>query len=634
MSSAEDHMTSSVAREDDGFWSDLSEKEQHEVKTIMRVRNVQRGELLIEHGAEANALYVVNFGLFEVIGCEGQVVAEIGAGQLIGEIGFFAGCPRTASVVAARNSEVLEIDRTEFDALTSRHPEVLRAVTRALARRLARFASAKVASRDRRPNRPPRVVTVVAAGAGRLGDAFLVKLRAGIVGLGGACFLTGEDAARQFREANPDPHAMASWLAEMERTHGLVVCIADQGVTGWTEIALHSADQVLLVAEGEAADPNPAERLAFQLFPCDRRRMISIEPRRSGVGMPSAVWRRKREVFMTHHLAMEDDEDFRSIARFLAGRAIGFVASGGGAYGPAHIGIYRAFREAGVAFDIHGGASVGAAMAATFSLLMEPEAIKAETQQMFVERAALKRFTIPRYGLLDHEVFDRELRQRYGIHPIEDMWKPYFAVATDLSTYSMRVMREGPLWEAIRASCAIPAVLPPFFDAAGHMLVDGAVMDNVPIAAMMSLKSGPNLVVDLRPPNHLLFSFGYDAIPGRRALIGRLLMPWRGKERLPHCPGPASVIQRSIFGNIRDQFEPRDPHELTLRPPAFRGSSFMNWDRHTEVLDASYEWAKRAIDSLLAAGDPALTAMLAYSKADGSPSPVQVRGTSSVRSTV
>ena len=47
---------------------------------------------------------------------DGEVVAAR-AGQLIGEIGFFAGEPRTASVVAARNSEVLEIDRAEFENL-------------------------------------------------------------------------------------------------------------------------------------------------------------------------------------------------------------------------------------------------------------------------------------------------------------------------------------------------------------------------------------------------------------------------------------------------------------------------------------------------------------------------------------
>ncbi len=249
---------------------------------------------------------------------------------------------------------------------------------------------------------------------------------------------------------------------------------------------------------------------------------------------------------------------------------------------------------------------------------MDPKDIKAQTQQMFVERAALKRFNIPRYALLDHEVFDRELRERYGLQSIEDMWKPYFAVATDLSTYSLRVMREGPLWEAIRASCAIPAVLPPFFDAAGHMLVDGGVADNVPAAVMASLKSGPNLVVALRPLSHRFYTFGYDAIPGRRSLIARLLMPWRWKKGLPRCPSPGTVIQRSIFGNIHQQFGPKHPQELTLIPPAFRGSSFMNWDRHAEVMDAAHEWARRTIDDLLAAGDPAMTAMLAYSNSCGS----------------
>lgn len=94
-------MTSWTHSRDHNFWSGLSEKAQREIKSAIRVRRVARGKLLVEQGAEAQALYqalyVVNFGLFEVRDREGRAVAEIGAGQLIGEIGFFAGPPPAAT---------------------------------------------------------------------------------------------------------------------------------------------------------------------------------------------------------------------------------------------------------------------------------------------------------------------------------------------------------------------------------------------------------------------------------------------------------------------------------------------------------------------------------------------------------
>jgi predicted acylesterase/phospholipase RssA len=152
--------------------------------------------------------------------------------------------------------------------------------------------------------------------------------------------------------------------------------------------------------------------------------------------------------------------------------------------------------------------------------------------------------------------------------------------------------------------------LPPFFDAAGHMLVDGGVMDNVPVTAMNSLKRGPNLIVDLRPREHCVFDFNYDSIPGRRALLARAFNSMSGGKRLPACPSPAGVIQRSIFGNRHDLQDSDDPLALVLRPPAFKGSNFMNWDHHAEVLDASYEWALTIIEKLRAQNDPAFAAML------------------------
>jgi NTE family protein len=598
--------------EESSVWSDLGEKDQLEIRSAMRVRRVAGGETLVEQGSQTQRLFIVNFGMFEVKNAAKQTINEIGANQLIGEIGFFADQAHTATVVAARDSEVLEIDHVQFDTLTARIPEIQRAVTRALAKRLARFASiiddTKIAAA---PN-TPHVIVVVAAGSGELSGIFLARLREALAAHSRSCFLTAEDAVL-ISQGNANRYELAKWVADVERKHDLVVCVADLALTTWTHTALHSADQVLLVADGSPDELNPVESLALEIFPKARRRLVRVESCRSGCAASSGPWLRRREVFMVHHLSTQDHDDFHSLWRFLTGQAIGLVAGGGGAYGPAHVGIFKAFQEAGVVFDIFGGSSIGSVMAAGFACLTEPERFKSAMHDMFVRRRALSRVTIPRYGLLDHRVFEDEL-QRQNPGNIEDFWNPFFATSTDLSTYTLRVMREGPLWQAIRASCALPGVFPPFIDDAGHMLVDGGVGDNLPVGVMNSLKSGPNLVIDLSPVKHQLFDFNYRSIPGRGALIAHMLNPWPGKKMLPLCPGPAAVIARSLSGKFVFKAEQKKPLELVLHPPPFPGSSFMDWSRYADTMDASYEWGRKTVQTLRENGDTALAAMLHLSR--------------------
>lgn len=595
--------------DDQSVWRDLGEKARSEIRNAMRLRRVFRGETLIEQGAPSLTLYIVDFGLFEVRNAaNGQALAEIGKDQLIGEMGFFSGEPRNASVVALRDSAVLEIDRSAFDALSARVPEVQRAIARALARRLARLAEILRKGAASRQARPSRVVAVVGAGSGGLPDSFVRTLRRTTVACERACFIDPSDAEGRFGRGPIDRHVVANWLADIERNHDLVVCVADESLTDWTRIALHSADQALLVVSGPPSELNGVEAYAFEIFPPARRRLVRLHTRRTGLVEPTAPWLRRRDVFMVHHLSQEDDADFNSLLRFLGGRAIGFVGGGGGAFGLSHIGLYRAFSEAGIAFDIHGGSSVGAAMAAAFSKLSTPEDIEAGVHEIFVRRGAMRRLALPLYGLLDHTVLDRALRQVYGAAGIEDLWKPFFAVATDLSTFVTRVIRTGPIWEAIRASCAIPGVLPPFFDRDGHMLVDGGVVDNVPTRIMNALKSGPNVVVDLAPLGRPNYDCAYPSIPGRWELLARILNPlsWR---KLPRCPSPASVIQQSLFGNIRDEPTPAGAQDLVLHPPPLPGASVLNWDRHGEAIDAAHKWARERIERLRSQGDSVLTAM-------------------------
>ena len=595
--------------EDQSIWHDLGEEEQFEIRSAMRVRRVVRGETLIAQGSPSRTLFIVDFGLFEVRNADNnQVIAVIGKDQLIGEIGFFSGEPRNASVIAVRDAAVLEIDRSEFDKLLTRVPEVQRAISRSLAKRLARVAEIVRNSAASRQMSPMRVVAVIRAGSGDIPSAFVEKLRATTSSRDRSCFLTSSDAELHFGRQHIDRYAIANWFADIERNHDLVVCVADGALTDWTQTALRSADQALMVAAGSPDELNCVESFAFDIFPPARRRLVRLHARRTGVVRSTASWLRLRDVFMVHHISMADETDFNSLIRFLTGRAIGFVAGGGGAFGLTHIGVFRAFREHGITFDIHGGSSVGSAMAAAFSQLAEPDEIEAGVHEIFVRRRALKRLTFPRYGLLDHTVLDEALQQAYGSAAIEDVWKPYFAVATDLSTYVMRVIRTGPIWEAIRASCAIPGVLPPFFDDEGHMLVDGGVVDNVPVTIMNSLKSGPNVVVDLRPLDHHVYDFGYLSIPGRWELLARMITPLL-RQKLPRCPGPASVIQQSLFGNIRNKPNAANSQDLVLHPPVFPGSSIMNWDRHRDVLACAYQWGQETVERLRTQGDPAYAAM-------------------------
>src|SRR5262249_47456234 len=161
------------------------------------------------------------------------------------------------------------------------------------------------------------------------------------------------------------------------------------------------------------------------------------------------AWLREREVAMHHHIALEDDGDFRSLYRFLTGQALGFVAAGGGGFGPAHIGIYKAFTERGVTFDILGGTSVGAAGARGVAMLLSPEELDHCAHDIFVLSKGFKRYTFPRYALLDHVRFDEALRRQYRGVAIEDAWRPYFAVAALLDVAAgegPHLIRRGPLW--------------------------------------------------------------------------------------------------------------------------------------------------------------------------------------------
>ena len=609
MSGSSSVLAWSSALEEFALFRTLSAEQRLKVLNAMVRQDLVRGQLLVAQGGPSNSLFLVLHGALAVRKTGYlEPIAELRAGELVGEIGFFADVPRTADVIAIRDTSVLALTRPAYQKLVEEAPAIVEALLAALARRFAR-ETARIAPFPSSPK--ARTVALIDAGLEPLPGTFDRRIREGLTAIDAEIV----DAARldtMFPGRALDAHEVTEWLNKLEHTAPLVVYLGGREASPWARKAIRQADMVVLACRGDApvAALTDIETFACEVHSVSARRLVRVHDKRSGEVSGTAAWLARLPAFMHHHVALEDQIDIDSLIRFLCGRAVGFVAAGGGSFGTAHVGIYKAFRERGVMFDIFVGTSVGSAMVAGFAKNLEAEHLERGTHEIFVRSRSFRRPTWPRYSLLDHKAFDRALAQQYGPDcRIEDCWRPFAAVATNLSTHNLELIRTGPLWQAVRASSAIPGLLPPFYTPEGAMLVDGCLIDNVPLTSMHQLKSGPNLVVHFGEPAAEMFDVDYAALPGRFELIAAMLTPFR-KKLLPMAPSAVNVLWRSLVAHQRYDTLPVGPFDTVMRPPVPPGVELTDFDRHTEIFDASYLWAKEAIAALEAGDSSAIAAIL------------------------
>ncbi|MBS0269161.1 MAG: patatin-like phospholipase family protein [Proteobacteria bacterium] len=586
-------------------FKDLPEEAIRRLEDRLQPVLVRRGDHVVRQGEAADALYIVISGRFavEVDGHSGTV-AEISRGSTIGEIAFFAGGTRTATVTAIRDGIVVRLTRADFDVISEDSSAIWTAITATLADRLAaetRRSAALRSTTDARHARPrPRTIAIVGAASGSVPPAFLAALIKAATARSDSLLVSSATIGDIVPGTSASSLEFTEALNALESRYSTIVFVADSELTPWSETAVRQADEVLLVASpldepvGSAVPLGRLEAFALSIHPPSARRLAIVHARR-GIAQGTRHWLTHRQPAMHHHVALGDTEDVARLWRFLTGNALGFVACGGGAYCAAHIGVYRAFREAGIGFDMVGGTSGGAAMAATFAEDLEPFAIDDGVHRMFIEGRAMARYTLPKYGLLDHTHFDAHLEREYGSIRIEDLWKPYFAVSADLSNYETEVHVRGHLWKAIRASAAIPGLLPPLYTDDGRMLVDGSVISNVPIETMHSLKRGPNIVVSFQAGEGQKFSVDYASLPKRGELIRHMLNPF-SKRSLPPAPSAATVLVRSLMAN-RGRFERcLEPSDWLLVPPAPAEMGALDWRRHREIMETAYNHTRAEIE--------------------------------------
>ena len=587
-----------------GIFADLDTSERGLLATETKIRSLNRGDVLVRQGDPADDLYIVLTGRFSVT-IEGrrEPIAEIGPDQPIGEIAFLTGGVRTATVTAMRDSVVLRLEREDFERLSTKCPSIWRTLTNTLSHRLAATTGSEPHTYDPRP----RTITIIRAGEAQVPPQFIEQFTS----IFAAAAKTLVIDARRAAEILPKGVAIDSAEAtpvfnEIESKYDYVIFIADPDLTPWSQKAIRHADLVLGVGvHASNSKPNRLEQHVAEFVSPEARRLVLLHPHHTAI-TGTARWLRWRSVAMHHHVALDTPKHVERLFRFINGTALGLVACGGGALCAAHVGLYKALIESGLEFDIMGGTSAGAAMVGAFAMEKHPDDVDVGTHDIFITNRAMQRYTLPRYSLLDHRNYDEHLSRYFGGVNIEDLWIPYYAVSTNLSRYELHRHDRGDLFAAIRASGSIPVLLPPVYTAKGEMLVDGCLLDNVPIRTMHQMKSGPNVVISFHIPELQRFDVEYAKLPSRAELVRMTLNPF-AQKRFPDAPGLTTVLMRSLMANRHDFNRHLKPDDLLMVPPIPPNTGILDWHRHAELVRDAYWWGLEEVGRLRRAKHPVVT---------------------------
>jgi len=175
-------------------------------------------------------------------------------------------------------------------------------------------------------------------------------------------------------------------------------------------------------------------------------------------------------------------------------KKIGLALGGGAVLGGAHIGVLKAIEELDINIEYVAGTSIGALIGTLFASGKSSSEI--EEIALELNWLDISTITLSKLGLLSNEKIGDFLLKHLGDVEFKDLKIPFATVATDISTGSKIILKKGKVVDAVVASTSIPALFVPI-KINNKTLVDGALVENVPISALDELGAKFKIGVDL-----------------------------------------------------------------------------------------------------------------------------------------
>jgi NTE family protein len=532
------------------------------------------GQTLCEAGEQADQLFFLRTGRLGAIrreeGQEPQFLGVIRPGEPAGEMAMIAGTPHSATVVALRDSEILSMPREVFFEAAEEDPAVMIELARLMMLRARQTAT-------RTSIGEPSVFGFIGVSAAVSVRDIVERIGREIEGFGYSVATAGEEAL----------NAPTEWFSNVEQGADFVLYAAEHDQTAWKAVVGRQVDRLFRVGQGD--QPPPVYMDLFTSEALQSQRLVDlILLQRDDLARPvgTEAWLDAVRPARVFHARLSPAADLQRIARTIAGRSVGLVLSGGGARAYAHVGAVRALRESGTPIDFVGGSSMGAIVGAGVAMGWDDAEIDWRIRKAFVETSPVDDIAFPLIAMTHGGKVRERLYEHFGDAQIADLWLPFFCISSNLTSGAYQLHRRGRLRRALRASIAIPGLLPPVTQD-NNVLVDGAVMKNFPADVMRAMHLGPII--------------GVDVTRGRSIMADDVARPssvWKWILSGDWRKGPPIVsllLRAATVSTGRDLAASREATDMLVLPP-MEGVEIRDW---------------RAFDPAVAAGHDSMVEALA-----------------------
>lgn len=562
------------------------------------------GQTLFTQGDHDDSLYFVISGRLRATrqSEEGEVavLGDIARGETVGELAFFTGEARMATVSAVRDCVLARFNSRVFRELLTAYPLISMNITRLVIERIQRPPVRASAVK-------PVTLCVAAATPGIDLENFAQRLSLAMGSADKTVVVTparladwlGDERAAQTPRTDTEMSGrLVRQLERIESDNQYVLFVADATATEWTRRCLRHCDEVLLIADAQQPPRLSAiEAECLAGVPADTRpstTLVLLHPATVHTPTGTAQWLQDRPACRHIHLRPNRAQDWQRLGRLVSGNAVGLVLSGGGARGFAHLGVMKALGEAGIDFDLVGGTSIGAAMG-TFAAADIPidEAIEL-ARRAFKGNPTGDYNIVPLMSLIGgrrlKKVIDDGVDALMGPgRCVEDTWKGYFCISSNYTQAKEAVLTRGPLAKSMRASLSIPGALPPVM-IDGELHIDGGTFNNFPTDVMARRGAARIIGVNLLREGGLKYAM--DELPGN----GRLLLDkMRGKRhRLPGLM--PLLLNTSIMYSYARQAESKRLVDLYFAPGVHR-YGMLEWSQFDRIVKAGYQYAVDTLQS-------------------------------------